>query len=128
MIALDISDPGRPVEVSRLVLDKRFVMPHWLAADRKGNRLVLTGADQNWLLVLRIDPEKGTLSVDPTFYESGAASAGISFDRANWPHGKNGPAVFHGTLFGPSNGDNRSMAGKTIPLRRAGIRKSESVH
>lgn len=103
LIALDISNPEKPVEVSRLVLDKQFMMPHWLAADRKGNRLVLTGADQNWLLVLRIDPEKGTLSADSTFRDPGAKKAGISFDRPDWPHGKNGPAVVHGALFGPSN-------------------------
>jgi hypothetical protein len=104
LIALDISNPEKPVEVSRLVLDRGFMMPHWLAADRKSNRLVLTGADQNWLLVLRIDPETGSLSVEPSFHDPGAAAAaGISFDRADWPHGKNGPAVVHGALFGPSN-------------------------
>jgi hypothetical protein len=103
LIALDISNPDKPVEVSRLVLDKGFMMPHWLAADRKSNRLVLTGANQNWLLVLRIDPVKGILSVDQTFHEAGATRAGISFDRSDWPHGKNGPALVHGALFGPSH-------------------------
>lgn len=102
LIALDISNPEKPVEVSRLVLDKSFMQPHWLAADRQSNRMVLTGADQNWLLVLRLDPEKGTLSVDPTFHGAGATTGGISFDRSDWPHGKNGPAVVHGALFGPA--------------------------
>jgi hypothetical protein len=101
LIVLDVSNPEKPVEVSRLVLDKKFTMPHWLAADRKGNRLVLTGADQSWLLLLRLDPRTGKLSTDEAFHNAGAKSAGISFDRSDWPHGKNGPAVVHGALFGP---------------------------
>jgi hypothetical protein len=76
-------------------------MPHWIAADGKGDRLVLTGDDQNWVLVARFDPEKGTLALDQTFREPGTTGPGISFDRRQWPHGKAGPAVVHGALFGP---------------------------
>lgn len=100
LIALDISNPLKPVEVSRLVLDKQFPMPHWLAADRKSNRLVLTGADQDWLLVLLIDPTTGALSLDKSFHEPGSTTPGITFNRSDWPHRKNGPAVVHGALFG----------------------------
>jgi 56kDa selenium binding protein (SBP56) len=101
LIVLDVSHPERPVEVSRLVIDGRFEMPHWLAADRRSNRLVVTGDDQSWVLVARFDPDKGTLSLDPTFREPGATEPGISFDREQWPHGKAGRAVVHGALFGP---------------------------
>jgi hypothetical protein len=101
LIALDVSHPERPVEVSRLILDPGFLMPHWLAADRKGDRLVVTGADQSWVLVARFDAGNGTLSLDHSFREPGAVSPGISFDRSEWPHGKAGRAVVHGALFGP---------------------------
>ena len=100
LIVLDISNPAKPVEVSRLVLDHQFMMPHWLAADRKSSRLVLTGDDQNWLLVLLLDPATGALTIDESFHEPGSTTPGISFNRADWPHGKNGPAVVHGALFG----------------------------
>ena len=32
LIALDVTHPEKPVEVSRLALDPQFPMPHWLAA------------------------------------------------------------------------------------------------
>jgi hypothetical protein len=101
LIALDVSHPEKPVEVSRLTFDSRFPMPHWLAADRNSDRLVITGDEQSWLLVARFDPDKGGLSIDQTFREQGASAPGISFDRQEWPHGKAGRAIVHGALFGP---------------------------
>ena len=101
LIALDISHPEKPVEVSRLVFGSHFPMPHWLAADRKGDRLVVTGDMESWVLVARLDSNKGTLSLDQSFHEPGAGTPGISFDRQQWPHGKGGRALVHGALFGP---------------------------
>jgi hypothetical protein len=101
LIALDISHPEKPVEVSRLVFDSHFPMPHWLAADRKGDRLVITGDMESWVLVARFDPQKGLLSLDQSFREPGANLPGISFNRQRWPHGKAGRALVHGALFGP---------------------------
>ena len=101
LIVLDISHPEKPVEVSRLVFGGRFPMPHWLAADRKSDRLVVTGDMESWVLVARFDPDKGTLSLDQSFREPGATAPGISFDRQQWPHGKAGRALVHGALFGP---------------------------
>lgn len=101
LIALDVSHPEKPVEVSRLTLDTHFPMPHWLAADRKGNRLVVTGDGESWVLLARFDPDKGTLSLEQSFREAGAKVPGISFDRQEWPHGKGGRAIVHGALFGP---------------------------
>ncbi len=89
------------LEVSRLTLDTRFPMPHWLAADRKGDRLVVTGDNQSWVVVARFDPGKGALSIDQTFRDPGSTVPGISFDRQQWPHGKAGRAIVHGALFGP---------------------------
>ncbi len=101
LIALDISHPEKPVEVSRLVFDSHFPMPHWLAADRQSNRLVITGDMESWVLVARFDSDKGTLSLDQSFREPGAAGPGVSFDRREWPHGQAGRALVHGALFGP---------------------------
>jgi hypothetical protein len=101
LIALDIRNPEKPVEVSRLTLDPQFAMPHWLAADRKSDRLVITGDQGSWVLVARFDTGKGALSLDQSFREPGADKPGISFDRQQWPHGKAGRAIVHGALFGP---------------------------
>jgi hypothetical protein len=94
LIVLDVSDPARPVEASRIVFDAKFSMPHWVAADRKSDRLVVTGNDQSWALVLKLDPETGAMTIDPSLPD------GISFERASWPHGQSGPAKVHGALFG----------------------------
>ena len=92
LIVLDVSDPAKPVEVSRLELDaKAYHMPHWVAADRSSDRLVVTGSKQSWVLVLRLDPATGKLSIDQGFQ--------ASFDRTTWPHGETGKAVVHGAVF-----------------------------
>ena len=94
LIALDVSDPMKPVEVSRLVLPEKFNMAHWVAADRKSDRLVVTGNDQSWALVVKLDPATGAMTIDPSLPD------GINFERASWPHGDSGPARVHGALFG----------------------------
>jgi hypothetical protein len=101
LVALDVSHPEKPVEVGRLTLDSHFPMPHWLAADRNGDRLVVTGDNQSWVVVARFDPGKGALSINQTFRNPGSTVPGISFDRQQWPHGKAGRAIVHGALFGP---------------------------
>ena len=101
LIALDVSNPEKPVEVSRLVLDPRYPMPHWLAADRKGDRLVITGDMERWVLVARLDPQKGTLTLDKSFHAPGATVPGIFFDGHQKQNGKVGSALVHGALFGP---------------------------
>jgi 6-phosphogluconolactonase (cycloisomerase 2 family) len=97
-----MSDPARPVEVSRLDLgsDNR---PHWLAVEPGGTRIVLTGYRdlQYRVLMLQIDPANGRLSVDNAFRKDGASEAGLNFNRVNWPHGATGPARPHGAVFGP---------------------------
>ena len=100
LIVLDVRDPRKPVEASRLVLDKRYPMPHWIGADRRSGRVVLTMDSSSDILILRFDEKSGTLAVDETFRDAGAAAAGVSFDRADWPHGKTGKAIVHGALFG----------------------------
>lgn len=94
LIVLDVSDPAKPVEASRIVLDAKFDMPHWVAADRKSERLVVTGNDRSWALLLKLDPQTGAMTIDPSLPD------GISFECTSWPHGDSGPAKVHGALFG----------------------------
>jgi hypothetical protein len=101
LIALDVSDPSAPVEVSRLSLDARlYPMPHWLGADRAGDRMVLTGDPHSWILVVRLDPLTGAMTIDDDFRGAGTERAGIDFDRLRWPHGETGRARVHGAVFG----------------------------
>ncbi|MBP9235829.1 MAG: hypothetical protein KBF30_14230 [Hyphomonadaceae bacterium] len=69
-------------------------MPHWIAADRKSDRLVVTGNDMSWALIVKLDLATGVMKVDETLPD------GMNFDRASWPHGDSGPARVHGALFG----------------------------
>jgi hypothetical protein len=94
LIALDVSDPQHPVEASRITFAPEFHMPHWVAADRASDRLVVTGNNESWAMVVKIDPKTGAMKVDATLPN------GVHFDRLNWPHGQSGPAVVHGALFG----------------------------
>lgn len=94
LIALDVTDPKKPVEASRIVFDQKFHMAHWIAADRKSDRMVVTGNDMSWALVVKIDPSTGAMKVDESLPD------GINFDRTSWPHGNSGPAKVHGALFG----------------------------
>jgi hypothetical protein len=101
LIALDISNPAKPVEVSRLVFDRQYEKTHWVAADRDGSRLVLTGNHRSWVVIANLDQETGKLTLDEDFREKGVDHPGIDFDRSGWPHGKTGKGVVHGALFGP---------------------------
>ena len=91
LIALDISDPEKPVEVSRVVFDSAFHMPHWIAADRRGDRVVVTGIEMDWTLIVDVDPTSGALKVDDRFRSAGSSLPGIRTRNV----------VVHGALFGP---------------------------
>lgn len=99
LIVLDTSNPAKPVEVSRLKLGGRFPMPHWLAADRSSDRLVLTGDSNSWALMLKLDPNSGALSIDERFRDRASGRLGAHFDRQKWPHGATGKAIVHGAVF-----------------------------
>ena len=102
LVALDVSDPGRPVEVSRLVLGPRN-FPHWLALDATSGRIVIAdrGDGEERLFVARLDSDSGSLSLEEGFRDPGSERAGVSFERREWPHGATGPARPHGAVFGP---------------------------
>ena len=101
LIALDMADPRKPVEVSRLALPGGQG-PHWISLAPDGRRIIVSGgklAHETRLLMVAIDPASGQLSLDKRFRDKGAATPGVSFDRANWPHGASGKALPHGAVF-----------------------------
>ena len=101
LVVLDTSNSAKPVEVSRVVFDERFRKPHWVAADRSSDRVVVTGNNQSWVLVVKIDMRSGKLAIDEKFKTKLPDHVGIDFDRVRWPHGETGKAFVHGALFGP---------------------------
>lgn len=103
IIVLDISDPLRPVEVSRLAMGAGFA-PHWMSPDITGTRIVLTGYGEHLsrrVMMLNFDAATATLSLDPNFGEGDNFGPGVMLDRQVWPHGETGPAKAHGAVFWP---------------------------
>jgi len=82
-----VRGPCRTVEVSRLTFTRSFHMPHWIAADRKGSRVLVTGDDQSYVLLVDVDPMTGNMTVDQRF--TGEKTGGI------------GTGKVHGAVFGP---------------------------
>jgi hypothetical protein len=101
LIALDVSDAAKPVEVSRLNLESLLHMPHWVAADRRSHRLLVTGDGESVVVVVNLDPQSGALSLDENFRDEVTGKPGVDLSRTAWPHGGGGKASVHGTLFGP---------------------------
>ena len=101
LIALDISNPAKPFEAFRLQLDKSYAMPHWIAADRKGSRVVVTGDAQSYVLIVDVNSATGSLRVDNRFTDEIKGSIGVNLTRPQWPHGPGSTAEVHGAVFGP---------------------------
>lgn len=102
VVALDVSDPSSPREVSRVTLGPRN-FPHWLALDPSGGRIVVAdrGDGEPRIFVLTVDQETGALAVDERFRDPGSQRPGVDFGRSDWPHGPTGAARPHGSVFGP---------------------------
>lgn len=99
LVALDVSDPEHPREVSRVSVGPDE-QPHWIAIDRTGRRLVLNSAGKgNRLFIIDFDPANGRLSVDQRFHDPGSSEAGISLAGVNWPSHVAGNVVPHGAVF-----------------------------
>ncbi len=99
LVALDISDPEHPREVSRLSVGADE-QPHWIAIDRSGKRIVLNSAGKGKrIFVINFDPRTGRLTLDDRFRDAGSKQAGISLTGANWPRGFKGDIVPHGAVF-----------------------------
>ncbi|HYV07312.1 MAG TPA: hypothetical protein VFB82_22140, partial [Blastocatellia bacterium] len=72
------------------------------AADRGASRVVVTGNQRSWVLIVNVDTDTGKLALDENFKDKGADAPGLDFDRLRWPHGASGKGVVHGALFGPT--------------------------
>lgn len=98
LVALDISDPEHPREVSRVNVGADEY-PHWIAIDARGRRVVLNSAGRgSRLFIIDFDPATGRLALDAHFRDPGNDQAGISLTGTNWP-GFTGAVVPHGAVF-----------------------------
>jgi len=101
LIALDIADPEHPREVSKLKIGDDE-QPHWISIDPSGRRIVLNSAgagEGNRLFIINFDPESGALAMDDRFRDPGSDRPGVRMTGKKWPHGFNGKAIPHGTVF-----------------------------
>ena len=98
-VVLDISDGARPREVSRLVMSDSYA-PHWTAWDPGTQRLVVTSGNtpDDRLYLLKLDPSKGTLTIDDAFRDVDT-KVGFNFAEREWPHGWKGVGKPHGAVF-----------------------------
>src|ERR1700683_964403 len=69
IVALDIANPSRPLEVSRVKLDD-VISPHWTGWDAKTRRLVVTGYNEHRLFMLTLDEKTGALALDTAFHDA----------------------------------------------------------
>ena len=99
LVALDVSDPAHPREVSRVTFSDAEE-PHWISLDPSGTRVVLnSGADGRRLYLIDFDRASGRLVLDERFRDAGDSLPGVKMSGRSWPHGFTGTARPHGTVF-----------------------------
>ncbi len=98
LVVLDIGDPARPKEVSRLRLSDTYT-PHWTNWDAKTGRLVVTSKNSDdRLFLLKLDQATGALTIDEALLGVDG-KPGFSFAARSWPHGWSGAVTPHGVVF-----------------------------
>ena len=100
VVSLDISDPAKPRQVSRVVLGPEDV-PHWISLEPNQQRVVITGyaGMKHRVMIARFDPVTGQLALDERFREEGASEPGFRMDNKTWLHGGSAPGIPHGAVF-----------------------------
>lgn len=100
LVAMDVSDPMHPREVSRVKFDDGE-FPHWISMDPTGKRVVMNsgGGKTNRIYIVNFNPVSGALAIDEKFRDKGSDTPGISMRGKTWPHGIIAKAVPHGTVF-----------------------------
>lgn len=100
VVSLDISDPTRPREVSRLTLGAEEV-PHWISISADRRRVVVTGYKgmKHRVVIAQFDSSSGQLAMDERFREPGAAAPGYVMTGKAWPHGGRSAGIPHGAVF-----------------------------
>lgn len=100
IIALDITNPEKPVEASRISFPGNY-LAHWTGWDAATSRIVVTsnidGVHRVYLV--RFDQATGKLAVDESFRDPEDHQPGFSFDNRKWPQGWTGSATPHGAVF-----------------------------
>jgi hypothetical protein len=100
IIALDITNPEKPVEVSRVSFPGNY-LAHWTGWDAATSRIVVTsnvdGVHRVYLV--RFDQATGKLALDESFRDPEDHQPGFSFDHRKWPQGWTGSATPHGAVF-----------------------------
>ena len=98
VVVLDLTNPTKPTEVSRLELGDGFA-PHWTGWDAKAERVVVTGiGDLHRLFMLKLDQKTGAITLDTAFHDADG-KPGFNFDDRQWPGGWKGSANPHGVVF-----------------------------
>jgi hypothetical protein len=112
LAAYDISDLDHIREVSRITLDEKQ-KPHWISADAESRRIVLNSGEygEHRLYIVNFDPQNGAMTLDQHFRDPGSDRAGVSMDGKSWPHGFQGDAYPHGTVFSRSAPAVKSASG-----------------
>ena len=100
VVSLDISNPAKPREVSRVELGEEDV-PHWIALEPNHRRVVVTGYGKlmHRVVLVNFDEPTGRLTLDERFRDDGAPGPGIRMDNRSWPHGGSAPGIPHGAVF-----------------------------
>jgi len=100
LVSFDISDLYHIREVSRVTFDDKQT-PHWISADADGRRIILNSGEygEHRLFLLNFDRETGKLQLDERFRDAGRDRPGVSMDGKSWPHGFQGDAYAHGSVF-----------------------------
>jgi hypothetical protein len=100
VVSLDISNPAKPREVSRVTLAAGD-LPHWIAMEPNERRVVITGVGdmKHRVYLAKFDPRTGALALDERFRDAGATTPGVSFANKSWPHGGRAAAIPHGSVF-----------------------------
>ncbi len=102
LVALDISDPEHPRQLSSVIVGNNDEEPHWIAIDPTGTRIVLNSAGAGTgdrLFIINLDRTTGSLSLDERFRDPGAKEPGVTMRGKEWIPGFHGTAVPHGTVF-----------------------------
>jgi hypothetical protein len=99
IIALDIANPDKPIEVSRVSFPGIY-MAHWTGWDPSTNRIVVTPGPSgiHRLYLVSLDQANGKLTLDETFRDQDG-QPGFNFDNRKWPQGWTGSATPHGAVF-----------------------------
>jgi hypothetical protein len=97
IVVVDLTAPGGPKEVSRVVLDGK-IQPHWTGYDPRTHRIAVSGYGEARVYMLTFDPDTGAVAIDRKFHDR-TGEPGFDAGPRAWPHGWEGGAQVHGIVF-----------------------------